>query len=218
MSQELVDYYRRRAGEYDEVYAKPERRGDIEALGLRLRTLLADKAVLEVASGTGYWTSAYADDARSVLATDINREVLDIAEARRAWPATVEFRLADAFDLRQLSGSFDAAFVGFFWSHVPLGDLDRLLTALTCRLEPEALVVIVDNKYVDGSNHPITDEDGDGNTYQHRSLADGSEWKVLKNFPTPDDLGRQLSHVGRVEIESWDYYWLAHCRVPGYVP
>ncbi len=118
MSRDLVDYYRRRAGEYDEVYAKPERRGDIEALELRIRALLADKAVLEVATGTAFWTAAYADEALSVLATDINREVLDIAKTRREWPATVEFRLADAFTLRQLPGRFDAVFVGFFWSHV----------------------------------------------------------------------------------------------------
>ncbi len=214
MSRDLVDYYRRRAGEYDEVFAQPVLRGDLEALGLRLRALLADKAVLEVAAGTGYWTAAYADGARSVLATDINRAVLDIAEARRAWPATVEFRLADAFDLGQIPGSFDAAFVGFFWSHVPLGDIDRFLAEVTGRLEPGALVVIVDNNYVEGRNHPVTDRDTEGNTYQRRHLADGSEWKVLKNFPAPEDLARKLSRVGSgVGIESWGHYWLAHFRV-----
>jgi ubiquinone/menaquinone biosynthesis C-methylase UbiE len=214
VSRDLADYYRRRAREYDDVFAQPVLRADLGALGLRLRALLAGKAVLEVAAGTGYWTAVYADDARSVLATDINREVLDIATARRAWPASVEFRLADAFDLGQLPGSFEAAFVGFFWSHVPLGDIDRFLAAVTGPLEPGALVIIVDNNYVEGRNHPVTDRDAQGNTYQRRRLADGSEWKLLKNFPTPDDLVRELSRVGSgVEIESWGHYWLAQFRV-----
>jgi ubiquinone/menaquinone biosynthesis C-methylase UbiE len=214
MSEELVDYYRRRAGEYDEVYSKPERQGDIEALKVRFRDLLASRAVLEVAAGTGYWTTAYADAARLVVATDINREVLEIAEARRVWPPWVEFRLAGAFDLDQVPGSFDAAMVGFFWSHVPLDDLDRFLTTVTDRLEPGGIVLIVDNNYVEGSNHPITDRDDQGNTYQRRSLADRSEWKVLKNFPTPDELEHRLSRFGSgVEIELWDYYWLAHFQV-----
>ena len=53
------------------------------------------------------------------------------------------------------------------------------------RLEPGATVVIVDNNYVEGSNHRITRTDEKGNTYQRRCLADGREWEVRKNFPTP---------------------------------
>ncbi len=60
----------------------------------------------------------------------------------------------------------------------------------------------------------MTDRDDDGNTYQRRRLSDGSEWKVLKNFPSPDELERQLSHVAsRVDIETLGHYWLAHFRV-----
>jgi len=42
----------------------------------------------------------------------------------------------------------------------------------------------MDNRYVDGSSTPISERDADGNTYQRRRLADGSDNRVLKNFPT----------------------------------
>jgi SAM-dependent methyltransferase len=212
---DLVTYYRRRAAEYDEVYNKPERQVDIALLGSRLAHLLSGRRVLEVAAGTGYWTAFYAQVVELVTATDINSSVLDIARDRRAWPGTVTFHYADAFDLDSVPGTFDAAFVGFLWSHISLSTLDAFLLGLSQRLEPSALVVLADNRYVEGSNHPITRRDAGGNTYQHRRLADGSSWEVLKNFPAFNELAARLSRFGsEVAVEELTYYWLASFRTP----
>ena len=59
MSEDLVAYYRLRAAEYDNVYAKPERQDDIAALGERLSELLAGCRILELAAGTGFWTQIH---------------------------------------------------------------------------------------------------------------------------------------------------------------
>ena len=68
--------------------------------------------------------------------------------------------------------------------------------------------MLVDNNYVPGSNHPITRTDIQGNTYQRRSLDDGSTWEVLKNFPTPTELSAQLARHGtEAQIRSLEYYW-----------
>ena len=64
----------------------------------------------------------------------------------------------------------------------------RFLNVLHARLEPGALVVFTDNRYVEGSSLPITREDADGNTYQERRLRDGTEYEVLKNFPEEAEL------------------------------
>ena len=57
---ELADYYRERAQEYDAVYDKPERQEDLARLRALLPPLVAGRSVLEVAAGTGYWTTALA--------------------------------------------------------------------------------------------------------------------------------------------------------------
>jgi hypothetical protein len=76
-------------------------------------------------------------------------------------------------------------------------------------------VVLADNRYVEGSNHPITRRDAEGNTYQHRQLADGSSWEVLKNFPTLNELAARLSRFGsEVAVEQLTYYWLPSFRTP----
>lgn len=54
VSTDLKKYYARRAGEYEQIYQKPERQPDIAATMNLLRQLLAERDVLEVACGTGF--------------------------------------------------------------------------------------------------------------------------------------------------------------------
>jgi SAM-dependent methyltransferase len=209
------DYYHRWAHEYDEVYTRPERQADMVAIAARLTDWFAAKHVLEVAAGTGWWTSVLADSAASVTATDVNQATLDMAKARRAWPPWVHFSVADALQLETLKGDFDAAFAGFFWSHIPLAKIDAFLGGFMSRLLPGSLVVFVDNRLVPGSVHPVVRQDEQGNTYQQRQLKDGSSWYVLKNFPPPGDVRSRLSQYGQsVAVEELDNYWLAWCLSP----
>jgi len=80
MNNDLVEYYAERAKEYEKIYDKPERQGDLKALSNLVQTIFAAKDVFEIACGTGYWTQHIAKTADSVLATDINQAVIDIAE------------------------------------------------------------------------------------------------------------------------------------------
>jgi len=207
-SPELVDYYRRRAGEYEAFYAKPERQADLAILRRQIPERMAGRRVLEVACGTGYWTVLVAPGARSVLATDAAEEPMQFATAKDYSGAEVRFELADAYALSERLGRFDAALAVFWWSHIPLGRIDAFLASLHRRLEPGARVLFMDNRYVDGSNTPIAERDAEGNTYQLRPLSDGSENRVLKNFPTEEELRARLSPFARaLSFQELDYYW-----------
>jgi SAM-dependent methyltransferase len=202
------EYYQERALEYDRVYQKPERQADLQLVRKWLAPFFGGLRVLEIATGTGYWTDVIAEGALGIVATDINVATLRVAENRRTWPDNVAFVEADAFSLDTVIGEFDAAFVGFFWSHIPLAVLGEFLEGLFRRVEPGAPAVFLDNRYVEGSNHPLSGGDGDGNTYQMRSLEDGRTYEVLKNFPTPEFLRTKLEplaiDVTRLE---WEFYW-----------
>jgi SAM-dependent methyltransferase len=205
---DLRAYYAQRAGEYERVYSKPERQDDLRAIEAWLPSCFAQRRVLEVACGTGWWTLHGARDARSWLATDINDETTAIARAK-SLPACVRFALADAFDLHSVEGGpFDAAFAGFWWSHVRRAELPRWLETLHARLLPGARVVFIDNRYVEGSNHPITCTDADGNTCQQRTLDDSSAHEVLKNFPTRDEAVAAIgSRARQPQWHTWPHYW-----------
>jgi len=205
---ELADYYRERAQEYDAVYDKPERQEDLARLRGLLPPLVAGRSVLEVAAGTGYWTTALATTARSVVATDLNDETLAVARTRSYGPGEVRFETADAYDLGAVEGRFDAVFAGFFWSHVPRADVRRFAQGLLDRVEPGGVVILADNRYVEGSNYPITRTTAGGDTYQTRQLSDGRTFEVLKNFPTREELTAEVAPA-EVEWTELTYFWLA---------
>ncbi|MFI5696005.1 class I SAM-dependent methyltransferase [Kribbella sp. NPDC051586] len=205
---ELAGYYRDRAGEYDAVYDKPERQEDLARLRALLPPLVRGRSVLEVAAGTGYWTTALSTTAESVLATDVNEETLAIARTRSYGSGDVRFQTADAYDLGAIPGRFDAIFAGFFWSHVPRADVRRFARGLLDRVEPGGVVILADNRYVEGSNYPITRTTDDGDTYQTRQLSDGRSYEVLKNFPSREELAADLAPA-QVEWTELSYFWLA---------
>jgi ubiquinone/menaquinone biosynthesis C-methylase UbiE len=201
-------YYARRAAEYERVYAKPERQLELRAIEAWLPSCFTGRRVLEIACGTGWWTPHGARDALSWVATDANDQTMAIAQ-NKPLPASVRFAKADAYALQSLNGGpFDAAFAGFWWSHVPLQILSTWLYELHAQLAPGARIVFLDNRYVEGSSTSINRQDEHGNTYQQRALGDGSAHEVLKNFPARDEAVALVGHRARnVEWHAWTHYW-----------
>lgn len=204
---QLTQYYRDRAAEYDAIYAKPERQQDLVTLHDLLAPLVRGRRVLEIAAGTGYWTRTLSASAAAITATDINAETLDIARTRDYGPTPVTFRLADAYELEEVPGEFDTAFIGFFWSHVLRADIPGFLRGLTARLGPGARVIVLDNRYVLGSSTPISRTSPEGDTYQHRTLSDSRGFEIVKNFP---DRARFTADIATtVDWTDLPHYWLA---------
>lgn len=205
----MQDYYQQRAAYYERVYHKPERQADLRAMEAWIATPFAGRRVLEVACGTGWWTPHAARYARRWLATDVNASTMDIARTK-AMPACVEFRTVDAFTFAELGDeTFDAAFAGCWWSHLTWQQLPPWLASLHARLAPGARVVFLDNRFVPASSTPISRTDAAGNTYQDRTLDDGSVHEVVKNFPTPEQAFALLGP--RARNPEWiphEHYWI----------
>lgn len=223
ISDQLVKYYALSAPAYEQVYARPERQDDLEELHEKVLEVLDGHKVLEIACGTGYWTETIADSAASVLATDINPEMLALARQRGLDVSKVQFSLADAFDLpvdiaadagNGVANNFTACFAGFWWSHVKREDQERFLAHLRARLGKDVLLVLIDNTYVEGSSGTIARTDAEGNTYQIRTASDGQRYEVLKNFPSDSTLRKKIgSSVREIRILRLEYYWLLSCRL-----
>ncbi len=205
----LEHYYSKRAAEYEQIYQKPERQHELEWLRGRVPEIYRRRTVLEVACGTGYWTQFIARTAAKVHACDINDSVLEIAREKPLPKGRVSFFKADAVSLEGVPAGCDAAFAGFWWSHVKKSDLARFVQSLAAHLEPGAVVGILDNQYAEGSSTAISRRDAEGNTYQMRKLANGEQYEVLKNFPSAAELAQAVRPVAReAHLESLAYYWL----------
>jgi demethylmenaquinone methyltransferase/2-methoxy-6-polyprenyl-1,4-benzoquinol methylase len=203
---QLEAYYAKRAREYERIYDKAERQGELAWLRERLPALFEGRRVLEIACGTGYWTQHIAREAAHVTACDINEAVLEIAREKPIAPGKATFAKADAFNPGGLCEGCDAAFAGFWWSHVRKSDLARWLASMAKALPSGALVAMLDNRYVEGSSTPISRRDAEGNTYQVRTLLSGEAHEVLKNFPTAAELADAVRpHAREAHLEQTLY-------------
>jgi ubiquinone/menaquinone biosynthesis C-methylase UbiE len=215
MSQDLISYYNERAGEYDKVYQIPQEQEDLQQASALFQQIFHQKTVIEIACGTGYWTEQIAKNATSILATDINEAVMDIARTRQ-YKGNVTFELADMnhFSIAQ---QFDGLFGGFIWSHIPLQDIDNLFSQLLPSIAAKGDIVLIDSRPVAGTNHDnrrVTRVDQYGNTFQTRQLENGRTYEVLKNFPTDEFLIEKLSQFATdVEVIHLEHYWVATCKL-----
>ncbi len=214
MNNDLNAYYARRAATYEAIYAKPERQTDLQAIENTLREIFQGKNVLEIACGTGYWTEKIAVSANSVLATDINEPVLEIARSKSYPPEKVRFEQSDLYDLSP-GPTTDALFGGFIWSHIPLEELGRFTDKVNSLAGVGGTVVFLDNRFVAGSSTPLAEIDSNGNTYQQRPLPDGSSHLILKNFPEIGAIEQDLTGKSQ-NFRGFllPFYWLCAYEVP----
>lgn len=185
-----VDYYRRRAGEYD-VTAY----GDVAAARARIARLVAEMrpagSVLEIACGTGLWTEALAGWADTVTAIDAAPEAVAIARDR-VRPARVSFEVADVFSWDP-GTRFDVIFFSAWLSHVPASRFGRFWQLLGSLLAGNGRVLFID-EHVDerGKEAYVTGRD----EVVERRLRDGSTFRVVKNFVDPAELEPRLRRLG----------------------
>lgn len=165
-----------------------------------LQAALVGRRVLEIACGTGYWTPVIAEVARHVVATDVSKEMLAVAREKELPAGKVEFRLADAYNLDEVPGTFDAAVAMFWLSHVSKDRMPEFMGQLHGRLKAGSPVVLADNVFVSGIGGELIDPAGTSDTFKRRILADGSRHEVLKNFYDADQL-RALLNPWATELQ-----------------
>jgi SAM-dependent methyltransferase len=210
----LEKYYAARAAEYDLVYQKPERQPDLKKLEFLLEREFNGLDVLEIACGTGFWTQFIARTARVILATDYNPETIEIARKRAYGKCILEFVLADAYLLACVRKDFSAGFCGFWWSHIPKDKRRDFLNVFHAHLVSGARVIMIDNRFVEGSSTPVSRSDNRGNTFQLRKLGNGSVHEILKNFPSKTEIENDLDGFAReIQVTFFDYFWMVNYKI-----
>jgi len=208
MNTNLVAYYKDRAEGYEKIYSKPERQDDLVKATAILQNIFAGKQLLEIACGTGYWTERIAATADSIFATDINEAVIEVAKRKNYSKAQVSFGIVDIYNCNEHL-KYESLFGGFIWSHILLQDLDRFLHSVNSLVIPGGAIAFMDNIFIEGSNHPITNTDEHSNTFQTRKLEDGTTHLVLKNFPAEKFLRQKLEGIAdNISIINLEYYWI----------
>jgi len=204
----MESYYAKRAQEYETIYLKPERQEYIKESKIILKKYFEGKTVLEIACGTGFWTETISEVSKSILAIDINNEMLEIAKNKK-YNCKIDFIQDDSYKLEKVNGNYDSLFSGFWFSHIPKSKIKIFFDIIHNKLNENAIIVFMDNMYVDGSSIPITRFDTDRNSYQIRKLKDNSQYEILKNFYSVNELKDLVQdYDNKVVIKDLKYYWI----------
>ena len=213
ITEQSVQFYAKSAAHHDQVYDQPERQHDLADMRRHVAEALRGHVVLELACGTGYWTEVIAASAESVVATDINAEMIALAKLRALPFDKVQLRVANAYDLPDDIGSYTAIFIGLWWSHVKRERQEKFLAHLRARVG-DVVLVLLDDAYVEGSSGTVARTDLEGNTYQISVTADGERYEIPKTYPSDSALRKKMaSMVREIKIVRLEYYWMLTCRL-----
>jgi demethylmenaquinone methyltransferase/2-methoxy-6-polyprenyl-1,4-benzoquinol methylase len=199
--EEQMSYYRARAPEYDEWWARrgsyalaPDAarnwQNEIAMVEKALAEFGAKGDVLELASGTGWWTERLARQAASLTCVDASPEVLQRNRARLTasglkLPHYVE---ADLFGWKP-DRHYDVVFFSFWLSHVPSADFESFWAMVRSALKPGGRVFVLDEPA--GGPYPALETE-----FQQRQLNDGRRFTIVKLYYEPDVLARKLAELG----------------------
>jgi len=208
---DMAQYYARRDNFDEEDVDNPDAMDALDEIMERLRELMSGQHVLELACGDGYWTDELAEYAASVLATDINPNLIEMAKTRALPPQIVQFAVADALNPR-VSGDFTACFAGFWWSHVKRQEQADVIARLGKVVGRDGSLVLVDNSFMEGKT-TIARTDAEGNTYEIHTVPGGERYEVMKNYHTDSALRKRLAPLLRdMRIHRYDHYWMLTAR------
>lgn len=214
---EMLRYYAARAGEYDDWYlrrgryshgraADEEWRHDLDAAATWLEDRPFRGRVVELAAGTGWWSTSLAR--RSALTLyDASAETLDRARIRLAAAGLeAEFGVRDAW--AEPDRSVDGVFAGFWLSHVDRSRLDEFLALVARWLVPGGLFAFIDSR--SDSESGASDHRPPENDIQVRRLDDGSSFRVRKVHYEPSQLQAVLARAGfsAIEVVTTDRFFL----------
>ncbi|MAS36896.1 MAG: SAM-dependent methyltransferase [Anaerolineaceae bacterium] len=216
--QQQINYYRARAGEYDEWFYRIGRYDHGQDLNQQwfseaqqvmdqLHGIGPVDDVLELACGTGIWTEQLHKIAGHITALDASPEVIAINKAKLN-ADNVTYGQVDLFNWEP-DRQYDLVFFGFWLSHVPPDKLMDFLQKVARAVRPGGHLFIVDSRRAIASSAKDHIPYADTDVFHTRKLNDGSEYVIYKVFYEPQSLRHKLSRVGfEADVSETGHYFL----------
>lgn len=215
--EEQTAYYRSRAAEYDEWFLRSGRydrgeehrrlwNGDLDTVRRQLAEIAPLGSTLEIACGTGLWTSLLVELSDSLVALDSVEETIDLNRKKNS-NAEIDYIVVNVFEFDP-QVQYNTIFFGFWLSHVPSSHFERFWSTVEKALKPNGRVIFVDSLKAQRStanDHHMLDDSG----VVERRLNSGDTFRIVKRFYEPEQLLETLGRIGWTgEISSTEEFFL----------
>jgi hypothetical protein len=106
-----------------------------------------------------------------------------------------------------------AVVVEFCWSRLKRDEQDAFLAKLKKASGKDALLVLLDEVYVEGSSNTVARTDLQGNTYEIVTTEDGQRVERPMSYPTDSALRKRLANAAKeIRVARWEYFWVLTCK------
>jgi ubiquinone/menaquinone biosynthesis C-methylase UbiE len=222
-------YYQARAQEYDEWFYREGRydrgtehtkqwQAEVDEVCQALQMANLSGHVVDIAAGTGIWTKELLKMADHVTALDSSDEMIEVNRSRLQ-SDKVTYILTDLFYWQPVM-AYDAAFIGFWLSHVPPAWLYEFIGTVAGALKPGGKLFFVDSLLEPSSTARGQTQDLARRKWEstlsksrqvtvRRRLSDGREFEIVKVFYDPQDLNERFStHNIPITVKKTERFFL----------
>jgi hypothetical protein len=117
-------------------------------------------------------------------------------------------------EIPDAAAGYGAVVAEFCWSRLKREEQDGFLARLRKAAGKDALLVLLDDVYVEGTSNPVARTDAHGTTYEVVTTDEGQRVERPKSYPTDSALRKRLANAAKeIRIARWEYFWVLTCRL-----
>jgi hypothetical protein len=112
------------------------------------------------------------------------------------------------------AAGYGAVVAEFCWSRLKREEQDAFLAKVKKAADKNALLVLLDEVYVEGVSNPVARTDAQGNTYEIVTDDEGQRVERPMSYPTDSALRKRLTNAAKeIRVARWEYFWVLTCRL-----
>lgn len=142
---------------------------------------------------------------------DVREQVAQLTDGHEVLTLTGEDGAVPA--IPDGAGGYTAVVAEFCWSRLKREEQDGFLAKLRKASGKDALLVLLDDIYIEGLSNPVARTDAQGTTYEIVTTEAGQRVERPMSYPTDSALRKRLSNAAKeIRVARWEYFWVLTCK------
>ena len=142
---------------------------------------------------------------------DVREQVAELTDGQKVLTLTAEDGRVPEIPVD--AAGYGAVVAEFCWSRLKRDEQDAFLAKLKKASGKDALLVLLDEIYVEGASNTVARTDLQGNTYEIVTTDEGERIERVMSYPTDSALRKRLANAAKeIRVARWEYFWVLTAR------
>jgi hypothetical protein len=143
---------------------------------------------------------------------DVREQVAELTDGQEVLTLTGEDGMVP--EIPADAAGYGAVVAEFCWSRLKREEQDAFLARVKKAAGKNAMLVLLDEVYVEGVSNTVARTDAQGNTYEIVSTDEGQRIERVMSYPTDSALRKRLANAAKeIRVARWEYFWVLTCRL-----